>query len=122
MICPRCRGERCRRSKRRGAKDYAIGAAGLRPWRCRSCELRFYAWSVALAFLFYAHCGKCGNFDLQRISREHVDGLERLVSANGCESPRIAARLAEIASFRCGLVAAFVRQEETGEPQTTSPG
>jgi len=46
---------------------------GLRPWRCRSCEDRFYAWKVAAVYARHAHCPKCGNFDLQRVSRERVD-------------------------------------------------
>jgi hypothetical protein len=46
----------------------------LRPWRCRTCALRFLAWSVAISYLRYAHCRRCGNLDLQRVSREHVDG------------------------------------------------
>ena len=29
---------------------------------------------MALRFLHLAHCPKCGNFDLDRISRERVDG------------------------------------------------
>lgn len=45
----------------------------LRPWRCRSCDLRFYGWKVALPHTFYAHCPKCGNFDLQGIARDRVE-------------------------------------------------
>jgi DNA-directed RNA polymerase subunit RPC12/RpoP len=45
----------------------------LRPWRCRSCDKRFYAWTVATQFARYAHCSRCGNFDLQHISRDRVD-------------------------------------------------
>jgi hypothetical protein len=36
--------------------------------------MRFFAWSVALPFLRFAHCRRCGNLDLQRVSRDHVDG------------------------------------------------
>jgi hypothetical protein len=74
VLCPRCRSGRCRRSKRRSWKDFTIGLTGLRPWRCRLCELRFFAWSVAIPFLCFAHCRLCGNLDLQRISRDHVQG------------------------------------------------
>jgi len=74
VLCPRCRSGRCRRSRRRSWRDYAISATGLRPWRCRTCALRFLAWSVAFAFLRFAHCRRCGNLDLQRVSRGHVDG------------------------------------------------
>jgi len=52
-------------------KDYVIGVTLLRPWRCRSCDLRFYAWSVPVGYVLYAHCKLCGNMDLQRISSEH---------------------------------------------------
>ena len=74
MLCPSCRSGRCRRSRRRSWKDYAISMTGVRPWRCRVCGLRFLAWAVALPFLGYAHCRRCGNLDLQRVSRDHVDG------------------------------------------------
>src|SRR5579862_6013597 len=74
MLCPHCRSGRCRRSKRHGLKDYAVSLFRLRPWRCKACELRFYASTVAIPFLFHVHCPKCGNLDLQRISREHVTG------------------------------------------------
>jgi hypothetical protein len=55
-------------------KDYVVGATLLRPWRCRSCDQRFYAWSVPIPYARYAHCALCGNLDLQRISREHGAG------------------------------------------------
>ena len=54
--------------------DYLIAWSGVRPWRCRHCELRFFAWVVPVSYALYAHCHQCGNFDLQRISREHVSG------------------------------------------------
>jgi len=62
----------------------------LRPWRCRVCELRFFAWSVALPFLGYAHCRRCGNLDLQRVSRDHVEGWHAWLF-----------RLAHIPAYRC---------------------
>jgi hypothetical protein len=37
------------------------------------CEERFYGWKVAAAFSFNAHCPRCGNFDLEHISRERVE-------------------------------------------------
>jgi len=67
-----------------------MGATGLRPWRCRSCDLRFYAWAVALPFLLHAHCNRCGNFDLQRISREHVDTWGNSIF-----------RLLQVPAYRC---------------------
>src|SRR5262249_20670682 len=51
-----------------------MGVVGLRPWRCRSCHIRFFAWSVAVKYLSFTHCRRCGNLDLQRVSADHVDG------------------------------------------------
>jgi len=74
LICPRCQQESSRRSRRRGSRDYLIGIFGLRPWRCRDCDNRFYAWSVPLSYVKYAHCRQCGNMDLHRISGAHGEG------------------------------------------------
>jgi len=74
VICPRCQISNCRRSHRRGFKDYALGIAGLRPWRCRECENRFFAWAVPLPYQKFAHCSQCGNLDLQRISSDMGEG------------------------------------------------
>ena len=73
MICPQCRSADCFRSRRSGVSDFFASLTALRPWRCHSCDFRFYARSVALPFARYAHCPKCGNFDLQHISRERVE-------------------------------------------------
>ncbi len=74
MICPSCLSQRCSRSRRQGIKDYTIGFTGLRPWRCAKCKHRFFAKAVPLKFAMKAHCNQCGNFDLQRISNQHVTG------------------------------------------------
>jgi ssDNA-binding Zn-finger/Zn-ribbon topoisomerase 1 len=74
MICPQCRSANCFRSHRDSVLDYSLTVTGLRPWRCHTCDNRFYAWKVATAFQRFAHCPKCGNFDLEHISRERVDG------------------------------------------------
>jgi hypothetical protein len=74
MICPRCYGEDCRRSHREGSRDFLLGVAGLRPWRCRDCEKRFFAWAVPVPHAHYAHCRHCGNLGVKRISREYVTG------------------------------------------------
>jgi hypothetical protein len=74
MICPHCFNEECRRSHRRGARDFLLGLTGLRPWRCRECSTRFFAWSVPNSLVQYAHCPRCGNLDVRRISREYVTG------------------------------------------------
>ena len=73
MICPQCRSEECGRSHRSGVADFFGTLAGLRPWRCQTCDKRFYAWTVALAFARYVHCPRCGNFELQHIQRDRVD-------------------------------------------------
>ncbi|HXX20546.1 MAG TPA: hypothetical protein VEJ46_14180 [Candidatus Acidoferrum sp.] len=72
MICPQCRSADCYRSHRSGVSDFLCTVVGLRPWRCHTCDLRFYAWRVAAAFAGYAHCPRCGNFDLDHIARERV--------------------------------------------------
>jgi hypothetical protein len=57
----------------------------MRPWRCQACDLRFYAWATSPRYIWYVHCGMCGNMDLQRISSEHGMGplawIFRLVNA-----------------------------------------
>jgi len=73
MICPQCRSADCFRSHRSGVLDFAFTLAGCRPWRCHTCDRRFYSWRVALSFACFAHCPRCGNFDLDHISRERVE-------------------------------------------------
>lgn len=73
MICPQCRSDDCYRSHRKGFLDYFCSVFGLRPWRCHVCDKRFYGRLVALNFARYAHCPRCGNFDLERISIHRVD-------------------------------------------------
>jgi hypothetical protein len=46
---------------------------------------------VAFPFLLYAHCRRCGNLDLQRISRDHVDGWFAWLF-----------RLVRVPAYRCG--------------------
>jgi hypothetical protein len=73
MICPQCRSANCFRSHRSGATDFLHKLVGRKPWRCHSCELRFHARRVAIPFSRYAHCPRCGNFDLDRIARDRVE-------------------------------------------------
>lgn len=73
MICPQCRSADCYRSHRDGVLDFLFTLAKWKPWRCHTCDRRFYGHRVALSFVHYAHCPKCGNFDLERISRERVE-------------------------------------------------
>jgi hypothetical protein len=73
MICPQCRSADCFRSRRAGLSDFLSSIAGLKPWRCHTCDLRFYAGRVAVAFSRYAHCPRCGNFELGSIPRDRVE-------------------------------------------------
>jgi hypothetical protein len=73
MICPQCRSSDCFRSHRDGVFDLLATFIGHKPWRCHTCDKRFYARRVAYTFSRYAHCSKCGNFDLERISRGRVE-------------------------------------------------
>lgn len=91
MICPQCRSGECYRSHRSGFRDFLFTLWGCRPWRCLTCEFRFYAREVALRFIQVAHCPKCGNFDLERISRERVDEGTLL----------FAKRLLKFRAYRC---------------------
>lgn len=91
MICPQCRSADCFRSHRGGVMDFILTLAGARPWRCQTCERRFYARRVAISHGHFAHCPRCGNFNLGRIPRNRVDrdGLAFLK------------RLLHIPAYRC---------------------
>jgi hypothetical protein len=52
--------------------------------------MRYFAWSVAFRFLQFAHCRRCGNLDLQRISRDHVHGWFAWLF-----------RIAQVPAYRC---------------------
>ena len=73
MICPQCRSAACFRSRRGGVLDFLGTVVGLRPWRCDTCDRRFYARRVAISFSTYAHCPRCGNFDLEPLPGGRVD-------------------------------------------------
>ena len=90
MLCPCCHSERCHRSRRARFADYGVGLLGFRPWRCNICNHRFYAKTVAARFWPLAHCARCGNLNLQRISREYVLGAFAWLP-----------RLARVPAFRC---------------------
>ena len=67
MVCPSCGQHECVRLHRRGFLDHAMQLAALKPWRCMRCRQRFYARKVARELMRYAHCPKCGNFELQHV-------------------------------------------------------
>jgi hypothetical protein len=79
-----------RRSRRRSVADYLFSVAGVLPWRCEGCGVRFRARHSPLRNMVYAHCRICGNLELQRISPEHVPGMMTFVW-----------RLLGLASLRC---------------------
>jgi hypothetical protein len=54
--------------------DYLFSVAGILPWRCQSCATRFHARLMPFRTFFYAHCGICGNLELQRIAAGRVPG------------------------------------------------
>lgn len=88
--CPVCHYATARRSKRRSMLDYLFSVAGILPWRCESCATRFRARLLPFRTFLYAHCGICGNLELQRISAERITGMIA-----------IAARLLGIPALRC---------------------
>jgi len=90
LLCPVCHSDSPRRSRRSSVKDYAVGVTRLRPWRCRVCDVRFYAWAAPIKYVYYVHCGLCGNFDVQRISSEHGMGMFAWVF-----------RLMRVPTYRC---------------------
>jgi len=73
MTCPVCKSHDARRSRRQKFTDYAFGAMGVYPWRCRTCQSRYYARLMSLTDSLHAHCPICGNAELKRISGEHVN-------------------------------------------------
>lgn len=40
-LCPKCRSQDVRRSRRRGAVDRVLGLAAIYPFRCQRCDRRF---------------------------------------------------------------------------------
>lgn len=72
MICPSCGWHDCARSERRGFRDRLATWIVLRPWRCMKCKRRFYARKVAWELTGHAHCPRCGNLELESVSRERA--------------------------------------------------
>ena len=73
--CPVCHASNTRRSRRRTVLDYLFSIAGILPRRCETCETRFHAPSIPFRTMLYAHCEICGNFALQSISAERMQGV-----------------------------------------------
>ena len=80
MDCPVCHAKDARRSRRRAPLDYVFSAAGIVPWRCRDCRIRFHARPIPFSHMLYAHCSICGNLELQRISPEYVSRFGYLIA------------------------------------------
>lgn len=116
MICPQCRSTDCFRSRREGFVDLLWSVWGLRPWRCHTCDMRFRAWRVAVAFERYVHCPRCGNFDLEHISRERVDDgtllwLKRLLAFPAYRCSPCRERFFSVRRFRRILPSMFYSAE-----------
>ena len=79
ISCPNCHSPNSRRSKRRSVQDHLFAVVGVLPWRCGSCAARFRARLLPLRTLLYAHCGICGNLQLQRIAAQRVPGMTRIL-------------------------------------------
>ena len=73
MNCPVCKSKNSRRSRRQGGMDFLFSVLGLYPWRCRKCEVRFYARRMSLSDSLHAHCPICGNPEVKRVSPEVVN-------------------------------------------------
>jgi len=73
VICPLCKGRACRRSRRRHLGDYALSLVGVLPWRCSTCQSRFFAHKIPFRLLLKAHCPRCGNPRIERIAGDRVE-------------------------------------------------
>jgi hypothetical protein len=50
--CPKCRSTEAHRSRRRGRfESHLMAFLPLRPFRCRNCDCRFYAWYFDLHYV-----------------------------------------------------------------------
>lgn len=75
MNCPACQAAVSRRSRRRSFLDYSWCLLGVLPWRCMSCDTRFYARPAPLRAIAYARCRLCGNRELEPVSPTRVSGM-----------------------------------------------
>ena len=114
MICPICKGNDSRRSRRQSAGDYILSVFGVYPWRCHDCHGRFHARLMPLGDSVRVHCPICGNQDVKRIAPEHV------------ESPMgFLWRLLRVPAYRCPpcrhkYFSVRLRRDEEAEQQLTS--
>jgi hypothetical protein len=92
--------------------DHVFGFAGMLPWRCGACEVRFYARAVPVRNHFYARCGICGNLELQRIAAEHVPGMIAMF----WRVLRIPALRCEPCRHKFFSVKPLMREERRAEP------
>jgi len=127
MLCPDCKSAVCRRSRRRGLKDRAMSALGFLPWRCGTCQSRFFARTVAIRFLYLVHCPNCGDLDPQQLGRDRVFGglrnsLKRILRlpAYRCEACRN--RFFSLRLFQPVLPTSFVEfGGDAATPAVASP-
>jgi uncharacterized protein with PIN domain len=104
-------------------KDFIWSLFGLRPWRCRTCGIRFYGWLVPATYAVYAHCGRCGNLDLQHVSRDRVveDALapiKRLLHFPAYRCDPCRQRFFSVRPFR--RIPAV--RDAAGQPTSSAPG
>jgi hypothetical protein len=128
MICPQCRSSDCYRSHRSGVFDLLTTFVVLRPWRCHTCDRRFYARRVAYLFACYAHCSKCGNFDLTQISRDRIEqgtaiSLKRWLGIPAYRCDPCRRRFFSVLPFRRIVASTSRYAKPTGgqEPSPASP-
>jgi len=121
MLCPDCKSAICRRSRRRGMQDRVMSAFGFLPWRCGTCQARFYSRTVAIRFLHLVHCPNCGDLDPERVGGDRVLGgmwktVQRVlrVPAYRCEACRN--RFFSLRRFRPVQATSFL--EFGGDPAT----
>jgi predicted RNA-binding Zn-ribbon protein involved in translation (DUF1610 family) len=96
-VCPECGEEKVRRSRRRTLLDYLLSLSGLRPYRCRECNQRFYDYSRSRRLpreprSRWAKCPRCGGTSAYRIARNKVPStwgnlLWRILPVSGFRCP-----------------------------------
>jgi transposase-like protein len=50
VMCPNCTSDSCRRSHRKNMRDCVFSWVGIRPFRCKECQVRFWRSGDRLSF------------------------------------------------------------------------
>ena len=77
IVCEYCGSDKLRLSRWHSTKEKLRIALGTYPFRCLSCEGRFYANVFLLSRLAYAKCPKCLSLDISYSKRTFRPGLLR---------------------------------------------